>query len=382
MTKAQRLVKRCAAYFINFTAAGVLQVLAARFYRFILAMCEKKSWCQMKISLRKKLSLAFLIALPIILFAMLRDKASWRPQRLLTSTYMSAFAISPDDQWLAFTTTDKDGEIFVSELPSGKVVKHWKISHRISAMKFSPDGKTVAMSWFEPDNEGGTKSLGVTLRDVRGNLHELQPVTKILSIDSPQQLRFSPDGKTLWLASSQNLRAWNLSDGKLQWQWRSGKLEPYAPSSSVAISEDCRFYFRCDGDSYLVWDIVQKKPALSFKNAAFSGDNMEFLPDASLAYYFDRRKMTLGPKTSFNIILDTRTGHELWRTASDQEPMFAGNRVLFLKENKFKVCNARTGKFLCDLPARPQSYVLPASSKDWLYSGADNGTDYFRQRFR
>ena len=331
----------------------------------------------MKISLRKNLVLAFLIALPIVLFAIAREKASWRPQRILAPIYMSAIAISPDDQWFARATFDKEGEVFVSELPSGKVVKHWSVNHQISTVKFSPDGKIVAMAWHESNDEGDTQSLGVTLRDARGNLRKLESFNRNLSSDSPEQLRFSPDGKTLWLASSQNLRAWNLSDGKLQWQWRSGKLKPSAPSSSVAISEDCRFYFRCDDDSYLVWDIAQKKSVLSLRNTVFNGENLTFSPDASLATYPDNRK------TSFNVILDTRTGRELWRTAAYKEPMFAGNRVLFSEENKFRVCNARTGKFLYELTAKPQSHVLGALSKDWLYSVDEKGGgDYFRQRFR
>lgn len=332
----------------------------------------------MKFSLRKNLKLAFLVALPLILFAMLRDKASWRPQRINFQPYSNAAAISADDRLLA----DKkccgvEFKVDLYDLLNGEVVKNWAIGHDVARMSFSSDGKILAMAWAERAFDGSETPLGVTLRDENGTLRELAPVITNLDSDYLEQLRFSPDGKTLWLASTKNLRAWDLSSGKLQWQWRSGNLERYAQANSVAISKDCRFYFRHDDDGYLVWDIAQKKPALYRKVPVFYGNSLNFSPDASLAVYPDHRG------TYSNVIIDTRSGRELWRTSKEaSEFEFAGDKIVFVDENKFKVCDARTGKFLYELPARPQSLVNSTSSKDWLYSVDVNSGDYFRQRFR
>ena len=342
----------------------------------------------MKFSLRKNLKLTFLIALPLILFAMVRDKASWRPQSINTPRYTSEIAISPDDQLFAYafaSEPDNNSKVFVSELQSDKVAEHWQINHIVDSsllrdgntLAFSPDGKMLAMAWSVIDM-GTLQSLGVSVRDEHGKIRELQPIKNILSEDYPQQLRFSPDGKTIWLASLQNLRAWNLSSGKLQWQWRSGDLRRYPETSlvSVAISTDCRFYFRYNEESYLVWDIARNQLAMRLNNKPY-GAGLRFSPDASSASYsYSDSKLS-----ESYVVIDTRTGRELWRPAGREEPWFAGDKVVFSQENKFKVCNARTGKFLYELPAKPQSYVLPAASIDWLYT-IKQGGDYFRQRFR
>lgn len=335
----------------------------------------------MKFSLRKNLKLMFLIALPIVLFGAARDKASWRPQSIAITApvYTNPIAISPDDR--LFARSGGHGEVFLSDLPDGKSVQEWKMGDGMSALRFSPDGKTVAAAWIIQDRiRSNTLSLGVTLRDAAGKLRELQPVTKVLTFDYPQQLRFSPDGKTIWLASTKNLRAWNVSSGKLQWQWHSGDLRrhSFAPTFSVAISEDCRFLFRYDGKTYMVWDIAQEKLLLQRKFTSFYGKVLDFSPDASLAMYADDKA------TPFNVVIDTRSGRELWRT--DEKPVFAGyfagDKVVFAQEKTFKVCHARTGKLLYELPANLRSIVLPAASKDWLYSAEDSDGDYFRQRFR
>ena len=337
----------------------------------------------MKFFLRKNLKLAFLIALPMVLFAMLREKASWRPQPISYRALGGMVCISPHDRFLAHASSNGTSQtISWVNLSNGAVERRWSYHRKISAMAFSPDEKLLAASWFESNESGNIRRLGVTLWSRNGSVRELEVVTKNLTIEYPDGLCFSPDGKTIWLVSSGNLRQWTLADGKLRWQWRDEDAKRYPLAETTSI--DCRYYFRCIDDNYLVYDIMQKKPVLQFKDSRFLGKTLVFSPDASLAIYDDATYDEYGNMTKFfaHVVIEARTGRTLWRSTKSDTLKFAGDKIVFVQKNKLKICNARTGKFLYELSAKPRSYLLPFASKDWLYSLEDSGGNLFRQRFR
>jgi hypothetical protein len=219
-----------------------------------------------------------------------------------------------------------------------------------------------------------TKRIGISLWSMKGQYRNFEMVKGDWVFDTPTQLRFSPDGKTLWMASTDNLRAWNIISGKLKWQWRNSEGRDSSLPFFSALSTDCRFNFRSDSDGYSVWDTKTKKRLRHTKLPFLYDADLNFSSDASVAtYYADTPKGVLNP------VIDTRTGRLLWQSKGEPELTVIASKSVKQKKNSFEVHNARNGKILCVLPAYPKTIPLPFASSRWLYTVNDK-KELFRQR--
>jgi WD40 repeat protein len=142
-------------------------------------------------------------------------------------------------------------------------------------LAFSHDGQRLAIAWHEWTSKftNDTKRIGLSLWNFQGPSREFEMVPgDHWAADRPTQLRFSPDGETLWMASSGSLRSWDIRSGKLKRQWKNpggGMAGGSSMPFYSALSADCRLNFRFDEDGYTVWDVATQKTCASY-TLAFS----------------------------------------------------------------------------------------------------------------
>lgn len=337
----------------------------------------------MKFSLRKILAFAFLFALPLVLFLVLRAQASWRPQRVAGATYHGLIAFSPDGK--RFANASRDGHELISlyDVATNREVARHDFGDHISAMSFSPDGSTLAVTW---SGNGGGNGMG------GWNFEQEKFTFKRARDYACHRLRFSPDGRMLWLVSSYDVRNYGLSSGHIKWCLPKDRQSER--SSFKALSRDGRFCFgfdqsgevRMDGSGdgdYHVWSIAQKKlilrvklPSPSDYISLYDDGRYFFPPDATLLIYLGDM-----PSGAFYFIVETRTGRILWRAPQDSSARFVGDKVALRKADKFEICDARTGKVERRLSALPKTTPISSPSNDWLYCVDEDG-GLFRQRLR
>ena len=339
----------------------------------------------MKISLHKILLTAFLLALPIALFAVLRAQASWRPQRVAVTSLYGLDALSPQEDFVATTAFNdpkiKPGIVFVVDLSNGREVnrRDFGFGQEVSAMQFSPNGQMLAVAWHEDwkSDHRNSDIITLSLWNWRSKVPpmKLEIVTSNLTYDEIIQLCFSPDGKTLWLVSEFNLRAWDVTTGQLKWQLHpKGFSRGSAIQFFATISEDCRLYFRCDSNGYTVWDIKKRQPIFHSDVPNSSGEEINFSPDASLLTY-------RSSSNTYRIVSDTRTARILWRASFGSAITFVGDKAVVRDDgDKLEVRDAHSGNFLYLLPQPSENFVF-LNSRSWLFSVNDQG-ELFRQRLR
>lgn len=336
-----------------------------------------------------------LIALPVGLAFWMRELASWRPQVVAVLPekspsgiqqtklnpfllYRNALAISSDERWLAYSAEDTNNTLVLCELPNGRTVSKIALHRPISFLTFAPDNRSLAIAWAKPDFTPTAQGfyamrLGVALWDFERGLRHFDFRKESLE-ESWVQIRFSPDGKTLWLLSTDNLRAWNVASGRIKWRWHDEKPSRTWPASlKVAISQDCRRFFRANFGEYSVWSIPERKRVLDDGFSTMGTSELRFSADTALAVY------AASHPTGYSFpIFETSTGRGLWAAYGETYPTFAGDKVIIYGEKSFGVYDPETGKFVRRLPGG--SRPLTFSSHDWLY--ALRGNEITRQRLR
>jgi WD40 repeat protein len=189
------------------------------------------------------------------------------------SSFQRHLIISPDERFVAVALPDKQ-EIWVRALPAGQEVKRQKFRHSVSHLAWSSDGQLLAIAWIKskPPAEGMANRvhrMGVSLWNIKGGLRDFEMAKGEWVFDSPTQLRFSPDGQTLWMASTSNLRAWNIRSGQLKYQRNNTEGRDSSLPFFSVLSTDCRLNFRSDSSGYTVWD-TKLKNICFVRNCLFS----------------------------------------------------------------------------------------------------------------
>ena len=339
----------------------------------------------------RKIAVVVCVLLPVALIFVIREKLSWQPLKIATFTDsdFDHFYISPNERFVAKCServSQDDSSlpklVAVENLKNGQEVQCSVSHYPESMLVFSADGMQLAWAWNKTTSQ--TKYIGVSLWDLKGKLRNFEMVKSDEIFDL--ELRFSPDGKTLWLDSTDSLRAWDVRSGKLKWQksFKEPGSDPMFPSQS-AISKDCQFYFRFDSHGYAVWNLRTNK-RLSLTKMPFLADDLPFFSsDTSLVSYSAETA-----KGNLCLIIETRTGRVLWQLPSGYLIWaFGGDKAIVHKENtrddgtesNHEVLDARTGKLLYTLPSVPKASLLRLNSTTWLYSmNADD--ELYRQRLQ
>jgi WD40 repeat protein len=195
-------------------------------------------------------------------------------------TWVSVAVFSPDGRLLA--SGDLGGDVFVWDVPTGKVVRRLHRQTGIDDLRFSPDSRFLAVAADKP----------LVIWDVQTGV----PVVSLTGAPGRDpyfsDLAFSPDGKRLAaIAHSYDSKtkeetitvtAWEINPGALLQELPALRVPAASRVSNVAVafSPDGKLLAACSGDGLRLWDTTTWKnvrtlstPALSrVSSANFSSD--------------------------------------------------------------------------------------------------------------
>jgi hypothetical protein len=141
------------------------------------------------------------------------DRVTKEKRRLTDGLRATNPGISPDGKWVAYEVNDATARgLGLMELDSGRqeMLIPARNFEQVYTPVFSPDGKTIAFSWWR---EGGYRDIWTM--DVA--TRKLEQITNDRAID--MEPRYSPDGKWLYFVSDRtevhNLYAYELATKKL-----------------------------------------------------------------------------------------------------------------------------------------------------------------------
>lgn len=113
----------------------------------------------------------------------------------------TALAFSPGDQWLAIVRSD--GWLLLRDAASGKPAQEYRLGGALSAVRFAPDGATIAVGSDNGETRLISRASGKEL------WRRLPHAGRVVS------LNFSPDGRYLLSASAQGeVELSTVADGK------------------------------------------------------------------------------------------------------------------------------------------------------------------------
>jgi WD40 repeat protein len=194
-------------------------------------------------------------------------------------------AFSPDDSTLA-TATDlfNDTDIFLWDIATGRVVATLAAPSGLSFPAFSPNGRMLAAAGFDSE----IYMWDVTKKRLIATLKTLP--SKYTNSESSQitGVAFSPDGRTLAVSfqgdfySSQPCgELWDIAAGRIATEFPS-----HSSSDGAAFSRDGRTVVIEESGTYLLWDVALKKarltlndPSTNAKEWAVAGDAAAYSPD-------------------------------------------------------------------------------------------------------
>jgi WD40 repeat protein len=214
-------------------------------------------------------------------------------------------AFSPDGSRVATASGDQTAKIWNAE--TGKeIVTLSGLADQVTNVAFSPDGKQLAASSWDHttliwDSENGNQ------------LYRLTGHTDVV-----EDVRFSPDGKHVVTASDDGSAI--VWDAKPSHEVSAIAAAPIWRSS---ISQDGnRLATRHSGSEFIVWDIAQRQPILTFTDAdAHQVDVM-----ATLAISPDGKGVVYATGNSIRV-WDVASGKQVLNLApanKDTQPSFVG----------------------------------------------------------
>jgi hypothetical protein len=176
-------------------------------------------------------ALVFAVALPVALFFVAREAASWKPQALAGVSYKQDFAVSPDGRRIAYAP--RQTRVIVRELESGASHEIRDQKAMILGVQFAPDGKLLALCW-RTSNPRYEQVLEAMLWSQSGS----RALEKAPAIDEEglESFSFAPDGRKLRMLTSSRFLEWDVRSGQLL---RVVKME----KAGNALSADAKTIF-------------------------------------------------------------------------------------------------------------------------------------------
>jgi WD40 repeat protein len=211
---------------------------------------------------------------------------------------IQGFAISPDGQTIA--TVDDRGRVRLRPAVEGRAIER-TLDDLGRFVAFSPDGHRLAIAGEEPDvilcdldSEGRGRSMGMPVRKASA-------------------LRFSPDGSTLAVSSfcSDEIILWNIETGRERMRLRGHS----ASVLTLDFAPDGRTLSSGSGAApeVVIWDLATGRPRHCL--------NLSWARTIALAYSPDGRLLaTVNAFEKPVRIWDVRTGSQLRLIAGHSRP--------------------------------------------------------------
>ncbi len=156
-----------------------------------------------------------------------------------TTEYVTTVCISPDGQHIL--STSKDSTVQIWDFQSGACIKHFKWQDRIQFLSYSPDGKSVAVASY--------KNIGFINPSTGQNI-------RIIKEGYINSIHFGSDNK-LAVASYDSIRIWDAQTGKLLLQ----RIENSYNIKSVCFNPESKqiaypaLHFMADSYMIYIWDL-------------------------------------------------------------------------------------------------------------------------------
>jgi WD40 repeat protein len=230
---------------------------------------------------------------------------------LLAPSYADVIAVAPDGRTVAI---QNNRGLSVWDVAAGRERRGWAswANWWFFSLKLSPDGKLLA---------GLNHRHSIHVRDITtGN--ELPPLAEELPDNAfPRWLRevvayeFAPDGRTLFTLTvpgnrapagtpRSTLRLWDVASGRSIRQWHSDE-----GAGAVAFSPDCRTVAVATEKHLVLWELSSGKERWRFQS---TGGVPAFSPDGRLLAVGEREGVR---------VWDVRAGKELGRLAGHAGPV-------------------------------------------------------------
>ncbi|KAF1816850.1 hypothetical protein P152DRAFT_510201 [Eremomyces bilateralis CBS 781.70] len=243
---------------------------------------------------------------------------------------VSAVSFSPDGKTLASASYDETVKLW--EAGSGKPLQTLKgHSGRVSAVAFSPDGKTLASASYDARVKLWDPGSGKPLQTLKGHSSPVSAVS------------FSPDGKTLASASHDaRVKLWDAGSGKplqtLKGHSGSVRAMAFSPDGKTlaSVSDDAKavtFFpdgkmLTSDPDDATVklWDVGSGKLLQTLVTNSSMHFSLWFTDDGS-CLQADRGLFRIGPSCG---LAPTRSCSPQSIYVEEQWVLYNGERVLWL----------------------------------------------------
>lgn len=341
---------------------------------------------------RRWLAVALLVVVPLFLFAILREKASWRPQAVLGKAQISTKLPAKKISFVGW-----GGSSDVILVAAGETYQWWNIAEHkklCETRQWMLGARSPNWSWMVRSYDGfewkrinnkWQRQASVELRDpYKGWLQKKLWDSRIRDTDKDDaelSVSFTADSRHLVLVTRHAVRCWEIPAGRLLWYAPLAHSRPPNKSEALLarISPDGKLIALGRGGLTL----FDSRTGQVVRQVARYGKtiyDVGFIANGQVVYALSNDTYDF---------YRTRDGRKLWSLAWRDDAHWAGwnNEVFCYPPGKSTpaVLDAFSGKIIRELPGpklpgRYYMFVQPSPDGNWLMTDEDGNILRWRAR--